>query len=71
MSHRPDPARLRARRQHLSEQLDGEPILLVGHRPQPRNFLMNVHPFRQDSTFLYFLGVDAPDAAAVIEGVVL
>ncbi len=68
MSHRPDPARLRARRQLLGDSLDGAPILLVGHRPQPRNFLMNVHPFRQDSTFLYFLGVDVPGAAAVIDG---
>jgi Xaa-Pro aminopeptidase len=68
MDHRPDPARLRARRQRLSDALGGAPILLMGHRPQPRNFLANVHPFRQDSTFLYFVGVDAPGAAAVIEG---
>ena len=67
MSHRPDPARLRERRQRLSNLLDGEPILLVGHRPQARNFLANVLPFRQDSTFLYFLGVEATHAAAVIE----
>ena len=67
MRHRPSPARLRARREWLSTRLDGAPILLVGHRPQPRNFLANPHPFRQDSTFLYFLGVEAPHAAAVIE----
>lgn len=67
MRHRPDPDRLQQRRLRLSNLLDGEPILLVGHRPQPRNFLANVHPFRQDSTFLYFLGVEAPQAAAVIE----
>ncbi|HCP45997.1 MAG TPA: Xaa-Pro aminopeptidase [Deltaproteobacteria bacterium] len=57
---------LRARRQRLSKMMSGEPILLVGHGSLPRNFLANTHPFRQDSTFLYFLGVDQPGAAAVI-----
>lgn len=67
MTHAPAPAVLRARRQRLSDALAGEPILLMGHQPQPRNFLLNVHPFRQCSTFLYFVGLSAPHAAAVIE----
>ncbi len=62
-----DAARFSDRRRRLSDALGGEPILLVGHRPQPRNFLANAYPFRQDSTFLYFLGIDLPGAAALIE----
>jgi len=46
--------------------MGGEPVLLLGHGALPRNFLANTHPFRQDSTFLYFLGVDQPGFAAVI-----
>ena len=62
-----DAARYAARRRHLSDALGGEPILLVGHRPVARNFLANTYPFRQDSTFFYYLGVDLPGAAALIE----
>jgi len=59
--------RLAARRRALSEAVGGEPVLLMGHRSQSRNFLANERPFRQDSTFLYFLGVSLPAAAALIE----
>jgi Xaa-Pro aminopeptidase len=63
----PDASVLRQRRARLSRALDGEPVLLVGHDPAPRNFLANVYPFRQDSTFLYYLGCATPGAAAVVE----
>jgi Xaa-Pro aminopeptidase len=62
------PDVLRARRAALGRKLGGEPILLVGHEASPRNFLLNVHPFRQDSTFLYYVGLSVPGAAAVIRG---
>jgi len=31
------------------------------------NYLANDYPFRQDSTFLYFFGLDSPGLAAVID----
>jgi len=62
------PDVLRARRAALGRKLGGQPVLLMGHEVSPRNFLLNTHPFRQDSTFLYFVGLSVPGAAAVIEG---
>ncbi|MCP4872015.1 MAG: aminopeptidase P family protein [Proteobacteria bacterium] len=61
-----DAATYRARRARLAEAMGGRPLLLRGHNVLPRNFALNAYPFRQDSTFLYFLGVDAPNASAVI-----
>jgi len=42
-------------------------ILLLGNSESPRNFPHNIYPFRQDSTFLYFFGLDAPGLAAIID----
>jgi Xaa-Pro aminopeptidase len=61
------PATLRARRARLSAAVSGEPLLLLGHSVLPRNYLANVLPYRQDSTFLYFLGVEEPGCAALVE----
>src|SRR5690606_40561680 len=33
----------------------------------PINFRDNTYPFRQDSTFLYYFGIAAPNLAAVID----
>jgi len=60
-----EPSVFHARRRALSEAV-GRPILLVGHRPSPRNYLANPLPFRQDSTFLYYTGVTETGAACVI-----
>ena len=57
---------LKARRSALASAVGGS-ILLVGHRPVHRNFLANQYAFRQDSTFLYFVGLASEGAAAVIE----
>ena len=57
---------LQQRRARLAELVPG-PILLAGHGELPRNYLANPHRFRQDSTFLYFVGLAMPGAAAVIE----
>jgi len=59
--------RLRERRRKLSAAVEGRPVLLVGHSAQSRNFLANERPFRQDSTFLYFMGISRPGVAALIE----
>jgi len=55
------------RRQHLVENLSGEPILLIGNQDAPVNFRDNPYPFRQDSTFLYFIGLDLPGLAALYD----
>jgi Xaa-Pro aminopeptidase len=39
----------------------------MGNGEQTRNLPMNKHPFRQDSTFLYFTGCAIPYAAALLE----
>ena len=62
-----DAATYRARRARLCAEMGGRPLLLRGHNVLPRNFALNAYPFRQDSTFLYFLGVDQPQASAVID----
>ncbi len=56
-----------ARRRKQLLDMVGGPILLLGNREQPRNLPMNVLPFRQDSTFLYFTGCAEPGAAAVLD----
>lgn len=60
--------RYRGRRRALARAMGDEAILLVGHGDLPRNYLANVMPFRQDSTFLYLTGCRRPDAALLIAG---
>lgn len=57
----------RGRRDLLFDRLPGRAILLMGHRPVPRNYPANPYPFRQDSTFLYFTGCAVPGAAALLD----
>lgn len=64
--HTIEPSVFAARRQALAAAMGDRPVLLVGHRQVPRNYLANTFPFRQDSTFLYYTGVEEPDAACVI-----
>ena len=42
-------------------------ILFLGNRDVPFNYTANIYPFRQDSNFLYFFGIDKPDLAAIID----
>ncbi|MCC8035694.1 MAG: aminopeptidase P family protein [Rikenellaceae bacterium] len=42
-------------------------VLLPGNTESPANYPGNVYHFRQDSTFLYFFGLDLPGMAAVID----
>lgn len=55
------------RRQQLMEQLNSGLILLLGHTHAPRNAAHNAYPFRQDSSFLYFMGLNQPDRAAILD----
>ena len=60
------PDRLRSRRRALATAMGGEAVLLVGHGELPRNYLANVMPFRQDSTFLFFTGSQRREAALLV-----
>lgn len=55
------------RRQTLMQTLGSGQILLIGNREQSKNFKDNVYPFRQDSTFLYYIGVNLPHLYALID----
>ena len=56
-----------SRRKRLLEQVKGGVILLLGNSEASCNYLDNQYQFRQDSSFLYFFGLDKPDLAAVID----
>jgi Xaa-Pro aminopeptidase len=56
-----------ARRRRLRTQVSSGVILLLGNDPSPMNYRDNCYPFRQDSSFLYFFGLDEPGLAAVID----
>ncbi len=55
------------RRNRLKARVDAGLVLLPGNDESPMNFAANTYPFRQDSTFLYFLGLDLPQLAAIID----
>lgn len=55
------------RRRQLCSDVEQGIILLLGNDPSPINFPANHYPFRQDSNFLYFVGLDRPGLAAVID----
>jgi len=46
--------------------VEGGAILLLGQQETSRNYLANPYHFRQDSHFLYYVGTDLPDLAALI-----
>jgi len=56
-----------ARRDALMSQFDGGLLLLLGHNDSPMNYADNPYHFRQDSTFLYYFGLDQADLAAIID----
>jgi len=56
-----------ARRKRLKEALGKGVILLLGNEESSMNYRDNMYPFRQDSSFLYFFGLDKPGLAGVID----
>lgn len=42
-------------------------LLFLGNKLNPRNFEHNEYPFRQDSTFLYYFGIQEPGLQALID----
>ena len=56
-----------ARRKELAEKVGSGLILLLGNDESPMNYADNGYHFRQDSTFLYYFGIDFPGLAAIID----
>ena len=55
------------RRLKLKKSLYTGLVLFLGNTESSRNFAGNTYPFRQDSTFLYYFGIDLPNLYAVID----
>ncbi len=55
------------RRRQLKSSLDSGILLFPGNTESPMNYADNPYHFRQDSTFLYYFGIDNPDLNAIID----
>jgi Xaa-Pro aminopeptidase len=55
------------RRNQLAKDLGSGLILMLGNEYVGMNYAANTYPFRQDSNFLYFFGLDKASLAAVID----
>jgi len=55
------------RRKNLMSLMESGRIVLLGNENSSINFEDNYYPFRQDSTFLYYIGIDLPGLNAVID----
>ncbi len=55
------------RRRALAGKVSSGILFFPGNNDTPCNYADNCYDFRQDSTFLYFFGLDTPSLAAVID----
>lgn len=55
------------RREVLKKRFEDGLLLFPGNNESPMNYADNCYPFRQDSSFLYYFGLDQPELAAVID----
>lgn len=55
------------RRRRLKKQVKTGLILLLGNEESPMNYRDNPYPFRQDSSFLYFFGLNSPGLTSIID----
>lgn len=55
------------RRDLLKTQVGSGLVLFLGNEESPMNYPANTYHFRQDSSFLYFFGLDSPGLAGVID----
>jgi Xaa-Pro aminopeptidase len=55
------------RRNTLKNKFESGLLLFLGNEEAPANYIGNAFPFRQDSTFLYYFGLDIPGMAAIID----
>ncbi len=55
------------RREKLRKTVGSGIILLLGNNESPMNYTDNTFHFRQDSSFLYFLGINHPNLAGILD----
>jgi Xaa-Pro aminopeptidase len=55
------------RRNRLKKEFKNGVLLFTGNTELPMNYPQNTFHFRQDSTFLYFFGIDEPGLGAIID----
>jgi Xaa-Pro aminopeptidase len=55
------------RRARLQQEFRHGLLLFIGNNDSPMNYADNTYRFRQDSSFLYYWGIDDPGLAAVID----
>ncbi len=55
------------RRKKLRDLVKNGVLIFVGNTELPMNYPQNIYHFRQDSSFLYFFGIDEPGLAAIID----
>jgi Xaa-Pro aminopeptidase len=55
------------RQELLKKQVPSGLFIFFGNEESPMNYTANTYHFRQDSTFLYFFGLDSPGLAATID----
>ncbi len=55
------------RRALLRGKITDGVLLFLGNEESPMNYADNTYHFRQDSSFLYFFGMDYPSLAAIID----
>ena len=55
------------RRKKLKETVGSGLILLLGNDESPMNYADNTFHFRQDSSYLYFLGMNHPNLAGILD----
>jgi Xaa-Pro aminopeptidase len=56
-----------SRRNKLKNKINSGVALFLGNMEAPMNYLDNTYHYRQDSSFLYFFGLDFPGLAGVID----
>ncbi|MEX1010496.1 MAG: aminopeptidase P family protein [Balneolaceae bacterium] len=61
------PSTYRSRREHLKQEVGSGLVLLMGNKQVGMNFPHNWYTFRQDSTFLYYTGLNQPGMTLLID----
>jgi Xaa-Pro aminopeptidase len=61
------PSTYNHRRAQLAQSMGNGKLLFLGNEESPMNYGGNTYPFRQDSNFLYFFGIDRAGLAAVLD----
>lgn len=55
------------RRENLRKKIQSGILFFPGNDESPMNYAGNTYAFRQDSSFLYFFGIDLPGYSAIID----